>query len=113
MTEGKLKAYQCSRQQQGSIAPGATKYWHPNQGRSPQVPASRASSPKQRRMDKKRREGTFRRCIFLRSLPQVSDVTHQENSHLEEFIIRVAKIPENSMKELGTKGEVGTKSESY
>lgn len=49
-------------------------------------------------------------CIYIHSIPEVSDISHQENSHLKEFMIRTGKRPEMREKKLGTEMEMGSKS---
>jgi len=115
-TEGKSKAYLCSRGEQGSIAAGTASHIYLKGGTSPYVRVSPTSSSKQTHilhMEKKWNTKTEIGhlpcwCIYTCSVHVVSDTSHQENSCPQGFVIRIAQRPKIS-KKLGSKVEIGTK----
>lgn len=45
-------------------------------------------------------------CIYIHSIPEVPNNSHQENSHIKEFMMTIAERPEMGKKKLRTKVEM-------
>lgn len=115
-TEGKWKAYLCSRGEQGSIVLGTGSHLYLKEIINPYVQATTSSSLSRNTHSTWKRNGIEQGytetddlwycCIYPCSIHETSAVSHQENSHLKEFTIRIVKRPKISKKKLGSKVDI-------